>query len=409
MKGLRCEETQWFLDLEIAGTKDEEILRVLTGRREKVMSVLLCGAECTHQLTDELLVHADRFEEIDLACLPWMTNLKEVRPLIRGEDELAVLRREQAKMEAEKEEMDKKKERKADKRKKREGEAEGRVAKSPKRSAEELEPGQRPLEDVFKDTGMDPDLKRSARVLKKAKKVAKKSRKGKKKKERGSSSEASKTSSSSSTSSSLEVGDSALFEEEKKLRSVWKRCPGALSARSIQEIKKNLLTAAGTAWDMDKTTLGPVYTHYGRQVVMPGMGASLQQEVLTICQALDLMARGCIASSMDLLNQRLKSLEALGKGSHWSLCRQYELVKTEEGGMTEEQEKISAARQAREEERLRGLMSRPPSGKGGDYSQGKSRKGKDSKGSGKNQSGDAGKNRGGQGGKDDQKTPWQKK
>ena len=77
--------------------------------------------------------------------------------------------------------------------------------------------------------------------------------------------------------------------------------------------------------------------------------------------------------------------------------------------MTEEQEKISAARQAREEERLRGLMSRPPSGKGGDYSQGKSRKGKDSKGSGKNQSGDAGKNRGGQGGKDDQKTPWQKK
>ena len=120
VKGLRCEETQWFLDLEIAGTKDEEILRVLTGRREKVMSVLLCGAECTHQLTDELLVHADRFEEIDLACLPWMTNLKGVRPLIRGEDELAVLRREQAKMEAEKEEMDKKKERKADKRKKRE-------------------------------------------------------------------------------------------------------------------------------------------------------------------------------------------------------------------------------------------------------------------------------------------------
>ena len=120
VKGLRCEETQWFLDLEIAGTKDEEILRVLTGRREKVMSVLLCGAECAHQLTDELLVHADRFEEIDLACLPWMTNLKEVRPLIRGEDELAVLRREQAKMEAEKEEMDKKKERKADKRKKRE-------------------------------------------------------------------------------------------------------------------------------------------------------------------------------------------------------------------------------------------------------------------------------------------------
>lgn len=86
-----------------------------------------------------------------------------------------------------------------------------------------------------------------------------------------------------------------------------------------------------------------------------------------------------------------------------------ELVKREDGGMTEAQERLSAARQAREEDRLRSLMMRPASGKGGDTSQnmgGKARKGK---GSGKNQSSDGGKNRGAGAGKEEGKTSWQKK
>ena len=78
--------------------------------------------------------------------------------------------------------------------------------------------------------------------------------------------------------------------------------------------------------------------------------------------------------------------------------------------MTEETERLGAARRAREEEKLRTLMVRPSSGKGGETSQGgKTRKGKDGKGGYKGQSGDGGKSKGAQGGKEDSRGSWQRK
>ena len=297
------------------------------------------------------------------------------------------------------------------KRKRKDEEKEGRRSTTPKRKEEDLEVGQKSLEVIFKDTGMDPDGKRRMKVLKKARKLGKKEKRNKKKRDKGSSHSHSSTSTSTASSSSVDMGEEGLFEEEKRLRSIWRKCPGALSARSIQEIKRNLVTAAGTTWETDRTSLPPLYTQYGRQVIMPTMSAALQQETLTLCQGLDLLARGHVACAMDLLNQRLKSVEALGKGSHWSLCRQYELVRVEEGGMTEEPERIAAARRAKEEERLKGLMMRAPTGgKGNDPSQsGKTRKGKD-KGGSKGQSGDASKGKGGGNPKEEgNKGSWQKK
>ena len=78
--------------------------------------------------------------------------------------------------------------------------------------------------------------------------------------------------------------------------------------------------------------------------------------------------------------------------------------------MTEDNERLGAAKRAREEEKLRSLMTRAPSGKGAEAPQGgKSRKGKDSKGGPKGVSGDGGKGKGGQGGRDDKSGSWQKK
>lgn len=410
IRGLRCEGDQWFLEVEATGTQDEELLRILSGKRNKVMQVHVCRHDCGKQLTDELLIHSGTYEAAKLDEAAWMSNLKAVKAVEAGEDEMRELRLEQERMELAKKEKERKNEKKESKKRRREEKEEGRQAKSPKKDEEEMEVGQVALEEIFRDTGMDPNLRRRSRVLKRARKLAKRGKKGKKKKEKGSSDSSEGSSPSSSESSSLDVGNSGIFEDEKKLKTVWRKCPGALSSRSIQEIKANLLTSTGTAWDMNKAVLPPVYTQYARQVIMPRMGASLQQEVITVSQTLDLITRGRVAAAMDILNQRLKSLEALGRGSHWSLCRQYELIKTDEGGMTEEQEKWSAARHAREEDRLKNLMARPPSGKGGETSQGgKTRKGKDSKGSGKGQPQDAGKNRGGQGGRDEGKASWQKK
>ena len=386
------EDGQLFLKLKASGTKHEELLRVLSGRRDRLVTVHVCAEGCTGQLSDEVLVHAVTFEETSLDRLPWLTNLEGYRAEDEDRDEMARLREEQKRMELESKEGAKKDSKKEKKRKKKEEAEEGRVDKSPRLEGEELDVGQKPLDVIFKDTGMDPDLSRRKKVLRKARKLGKAGKKKRKKKEKGSSSSGTSSSSTSSAGSTDDYGDAGLFEDEKRLRLIWRRCPGSLAARSIQEIKKSLLTSMGTTWEMNRSTLPPLYTQYGRQSVLPGMTAALQQESLTVCQALDLLTQGKVAACMDVLNQRLKSLEALGRGAHWTLCRQYELVRLEEGGMTEDQEKLAAARRAKEEERLRSLMSRPPAGKGGEPSQGgKTRKGKDTKGANKGQSGDSGK------------------
>ena len=67
-------------------------------------------------------------------------------------------------------------------------------------------------------------------------------------------------------------------------------------------------------WNVDKASLPPLYTQYGRQAVIPGMSPSLQQEALTLCQALDYIIQGRVAGGLDILNQRLKSRVALPKG-----------------------------------------------------------------------------------------------
>lgn len=119
------------------------------------------------------------------------------------------------------------------------------------------------------------------------------------------------------------------------------------------------------------------------------------QELLTLCQAVDYLLLGKLAGAADILCQRIKSLEAVAKGSHWSTGRQLELVRSDQFSIAEGSEALGAARRAREEERLRSLLSKAPGTKGGDGSYGgKNRKAK-SAGKGKPEEG--GKGRGGDG------------
>ena len=322
---------------------------------------------------------------------------------------MALLRAEQERMQKDLPDKKKKESKKDKRRRNAEDSEEGRKKKSPRRDEEELEVGQKPLEWIFKGTGMDPDPRRRAKLMRKARKVAKKGKK-KKKKDKGSSEGSSSSKSTSSSSSSPGEGEEGLFDEELRVHSIWRRYPGTLTAKSLQEIKRNLLTATGTVWSLEKSVLPPLYTQYARQAVLPSMSPALQQEALTLCQALDYFVMGRIAGGMDILNQRLKSVVSLSKGAHWSLGRQYELVKVEDRGFAEEGEFLSAAKRAREDEKIKGLMSRPPQGKGAEGSQGgKNRKGKEGKSTGKGQPLESGKNRGGGGSKEEGKGQWQKK
>lgn len=409
-KEFRSEEGHTFVELVATGTKHEELLRVLSGRSDKALNIHVCPEGCSRQLTDERLVHAEEFEEVDLRRLPWLTNLQSVRVEEKETDEMAELRKEQARMMGEVQGKRKKENRKERKRKRREESEEGRERRSPKKDEEELEPGQKPLSWLFSDTGMDPNPKKRGKILEKARKIAKR---GKKRKKKGKSSSGSASSSPSTSSSSSMGGDAeeGWFDDEMRLHSIWRKYPGALTAKSLHEIRRHLLTSAGTVWQLEKGVLPPLYTQYGRQVVIPSMGPSLQQETLTLCQSLDYLAMGKVAGAMDILNQRLKSVVALSKGAHWSLGRNYELVTMEDRGFAEEGEFLTAAKKAREDEKIKGLMARPSGGKGSDYSQGgKTRKGKEGKSAGKGQPTDGSKGKGGGSNREEAgKTPWSKK
>lgn len=110
-----------------------------------------------------------------------------------------------------------------------------------------------------------------------------------------------------------------------------------------------------------------------------------------------------------MASQRLKALEALSRGTHWSIARQHELVRTDSGGMAGDEEALTAAKQARAEERLKGMVGRPPMGRGSDYGQGGGQKGKKGKAGGKGKQEDGPRGKGGEGKKEETQATWQKK
>eukprot|EP00438_Fugacium_kawagutii_P015982 Skav227119 [mRNA] locus=scaffold199:491231:496900:+ [translate_table: standard] len=393
--GIRTEKDQVWLDFRATGTQSEELLRVLSGRKKRDLVVHLCRDGCRKDVTDSNLVHADRFETVDPASEEWFTNVEAVRDdeaMEDDEDELKDLRRkaeEEAARGGEGPPKDKKKKKK-DKKSKKDSKEE--AEKKEPAVEEELELGQKSLKSLFEDTGLDPRAKVRQKMFRRAKKMKKKKSKKKKKSSSGGSGSESSSGSTSSTSTGRGEEDD-LFDEDKSLVKIWKRYPGVLSASVVGEARKQLVTASGTAWNLDRSGVPPVMTHYFRQTLAPAMSPPMQQESLTIAQCMDYCLQGKVASAMDIMAQRLKSLESNCRGAHWSVARQHELLRAESSGIVQDSEgRLAAAKRAREETRLQGLVKQPSSAKGKEWNTGgKGKRGKEGKNQGKNQNDSRGK------------------
>ena len=409
---VKVEDGQPMGIFQVTGTKDEALLRSLSGKPDRLLSVHLCAEECPATLTEEFLVHGKVYLEVESRELPWYTNLVVVEPERQAEDELAKLREEEKRRA---EEMGRgedrppkpaKKEKKAERKEKKAREPEVVDKRRRSDSDEELEVGQKAPRLIFVKTGLDPEAKQRRQFLRKARKLGR-SKKSKKKKSR--SSHSSTTSASSSSSSGEFMDNVGLFDSEKKLKSIWKRFPGALACSAATEAKQQLLTASGTVWGLDRRKVDPVFTHYARQCLMNQMSPPMAQETLTIAQGLDLLLQGHVAGACDLLAQRMKSLESSSKGCHWTVSRQMELIKSDGASMAEEGEAHDAAKRAREEEKLRALTSRTSGARpheiGGQGKGGK--RGKDWKGASKGKQDEG--NRGKGGAKKGEHKEWEKK
>ena len=408
---MRLEDGKPYAVLRVTGTRDEAILRSLSGKEDREMLIHLCEEGCHAALTEEFLAHGDVFREVGDRDEAWFTNLEKVTPPVEERDELALLQKEE---ERRQEEVvrggagtpkEKKRDKKEAGKEKRAREIEEIDKRRRSESEGDLEIGQKDPSLLFESTGLDPDRKRRNKIIAKAKKLGR-SKKRKKKKQSGSSGKSS-ASSSSSSPSSQELGTVSLFESEKRLKVIWKRAPGALACSAASEAKQHLLTASGAVWGLDRKRIDPVFTHYARQCLTGHMSPPMTQETVTVAQCLDMLLQGHVAAACDVLAQRMKSLEASARGTHWSVARQLELIRGEGTSMAEEAETLDAARRAREEEKLRSMTSRPPGTRTSDVGTGGkgAKKGKDWKG-GKGKQEEGGKGKGGEK-KDDGKS-WQK-
>lgn len=410
---IRMTEGNMMMDLKACGTTDDGLLRAVTGVDGRMVEVHICEDGCPLLLTGDRLVHGRKFQQVQKTDKEWFTNMEAVVPGPGAVDELRGLR-EAAGLEGAqpggdaaaedpkgKDAKDKKRKEKEDKK-----EVSGKKAKKKEGSAssqdEEEMRGKKELSAIFAGTGLDPDVKKRGKYLKKARRMGKKKKKKKKK-----DSESSSSTGSGSSSTPSAAGESSLFSTGKRVKRIWQRYPGALTAGSLKEAKDRLLTSSGSLWSEDRSSLPPLFVHYARTNLLgTGVSPPMAQEILTLCMTMDLVIQGRVAAGMDVLSQRLKALESLTKGSHWSVARQHELCRIEQSGIAEEDEALEASRLAREEEKLRVALTRgTPSGKGSEGAKG--RKGKDTKSAGRGRGEEGGKGRGGDGKRDDQS--WQKK
>lgn len=405
---VHLDDNQLFLEVKVSGTRDEGLLRVLSATPGRLMKVHVCPPGCPKLITGDLVAHGEEAENAMKDSQAWYTNVEEVvPPEVRG-DELEALRREAEARTGAGGETPKKKAKEKTKKKEKKAKEKAMHLEVAEGAVSSGERGVKELSLLFSGTGLDPNQKVRKKMQKKARRLGKSSKKKKKKKSSSGSSKSSSSSSSSSPSSNSQIGE-GLFDSDHRLTIIWKRYPGVLTAQAVTEAKQRLLTSSGTLWAENKAALPPLFTHYARQGMMQTMAPGMQQETLTICSALDLLLQGQVASCADLLSQRAKSLEALSRGGHWTVARQHELVRVDAGGIAQSLESMDAARRAKEEEKLKLMISRAPSGKGPDSSYGgggKNKKGKE-KGSGKGKGDDASKPKGGDGGKKEE--TWRKK
>ena len=112
---------------------------------------------------------------------------------------------------------------------------------------------------------------------------------------------------------------------------------------------------------------------------------------MTLATIVDRMLQGKPSIAMDYAVQRMKSLEAVFQGVHYSVANQFELIRMEKTMAASAPETQMAAKQAREEEKILQQAGRPvsrtfrqdlPTPDKGSKGKGK-RKGKDSDHKGK--------------------------
>ena len=128
--------------------------------------------------------------------------------------------------------------------------------------------GQKPLRDLFSQTGLDPDPAVRRRIRRKV-------RRGIKKKKKSSSSSSSETATDSSC-----LSQEGLFEEDAKVKKVASRGPGLLASTAVANMQRSLLTRQGDLLEAEAGPVPAIVLNYYRQHLQNRMSGGLPREAL---------------------------------------------------------------------------------------------------------------------------------
>ena len=170
-----------------------------------------------------------------------------------------------------------------------------------------------------------------------------------------------KSSSSGETSSGSETSSKGIGDEH-RLKAIAKRLPGYLARRSAKEALEALAQDTGEELESFQ-----VFVRYHRQVVASRGGARpLLREMLTLATLMDTLLKGDVLQSLDVIAQRLKSLEL--QGAEGEVGRQLELIPAEVSSLATTSEARFARAEHHADQKLRKQLwekSRPPYHPGG--------------------------------------------
>ena len=417
VQGLTIEDGAVHLQVEATGTTSEALLKFHSGQPSVLIRCHRCPEECSGERVADELVHArkGRLMKGPSDEEAWVRNLLNAEP--GGEDELRDLRArddhrlsgggEAGRVEkapvTEKDDKVKKKSKKKDakkkKQKKKKASSSASVAKKEKKAKKEAgrrreisvsssessigEDGKRPrtaaqksLRALFRGTGLDPRERVRKRVTRRAKRAAKRSKSDR-------SSGSSRTSTETGASEAEDSGEVDLFEADSKLKRMADAFPGALSSSSLSMMRQNLLQSIGE--QVRPSGVQPVCMTYYRQQLHRRATPPVQRELVTLSAALDWLLRGYPARTADVLSQRLKSIETVLGGTHWSVAQRMELA-PQKGLYIAAPQEVSAAQKDYAESKVRSLAAMPDGrkGKGKSTEKGKDFDSRRDKGKGKN-------------------------
>ena len=374
---------------ELSGTSSHALLAYASENHPPEVRLHVCGKGCSQSRENPNLIHLKKV----VLLLPGKEAGWEKNLVI--EPSTAMLHQEKAESDLKKKKKEKEKEEEVksssseDKKKSKKKKKKKKEKKKAKEDAEKKEDKESParvsrlggrhsakkeLKTVYGNTGLDPSGRRRRKLGKKTRRALKKDR------------NSSTSSSGSSGTSDHSVEDSGdLLQDRSKIARIARLAPGLLASMGVSTMKEYVMEIGGLGWNEDpEAAIPPVLGAYARHYLVPKTSGGIQREICCLSHIGDLCLQGRVAEAMDVLIQRVKSLEMTASGGNWATSQKLELTKQSDPQISSRSEYAAAKKEARLDSE-----SRPGGGdKGG---KGKSKdKGKDknNKGKGKQKDGD---------------------